>query len=624
MSDVTSLGTILINDALPPEMRKREWALDKKSVHKLFTELAEKYPEKYKDVLNGLSEVGRTAVWTEGASVSLAALLPSKKKAEIMGGVREKLKGIIDDDSLTPEKRKAAIVDTLLPVYGELTDAIYQESKDENSPFISQIESGARGKKENLSSLRGADLLASDQKGDFIPIPLLNSYAEGYTPAQYFAASYGQRKDALDAKMATADAGFFSKQLVNAAHRQVVTKDVPEPTRLPVGLPMPVDDPDNVGAVLAADAGKYKQGTVLTSEMIEELKDDGIEDLLLHSPMTEVTADGGLSSYASGRRGSQGLPLVGENIGINAAQAIGERLSQGTLSAKHNVGIKSRISRQGFEYINRLTQGPEHFPEAGPLSEEDGVVDNIKDAPQGGKYVIVNKKQYYVPEGINVTVKVGEPVEQGDDLTDGVPNPGQLVRLRGIGEARRTFLKYFKEGLDNSGVPTHRRNAESVVAGLINWARVTNPDGYGESIYDDVVPFNALAAAYKPRAGAEERDVAASVGHYLEEPALHYTPGTRITSKVAKEMNKWKVNKAFTHVDPPEFEPEGVRGIQSVYHDPDWQTKLIGFYTASAFEKSLHRGLESDTNSTSFVPSLASPQKFGKNLQALGKYGEAR
>jgi hypothetical protein len=1022
MSDVTSLGTILINDALPPEMRKKQWALDKKSVHSIFMELAKKHPEKYKEVLNQLSDIGRTAVWTEGASVSLASLLPSKKKQEIMGGVREKVQGIIDNDDLTPDQRKKAIVETLLPVYSELSDAIYEESRAEGSPFIPQIESGARGKKGDLSSLRGADLLAMDQRGDFIPVPLLNSYAEGYTPAQYFAASYGQRKGALDVKMATADAGFFcldgstlvrmadfsekpicdiregelvmgadiegnvfpvivsrvfnngvreveefvfrrgrnredyvtvtatpehkvlavrqlgkakaavksptklrlgscgtglslipsgmftsyglpqkreplafvygyllgdggltghdttfstndklvverlqrdvapthgikkvkrsspsyeyvirpvarvtyardargrvikgevdplrirlrelgilgkysyekaiadealhwdresvtellagifesdgcvsstnhgkipiislgvtspelcygvkrllelrlgiygsechkrehavgtsrtrvdatgktrvvtsrrpyyqfvianresverfaafirmpgkkgeklalllkeappakvdsrytyaysskrqiglrttydlevahsdhlfvlangmvvsnSKQLVNAAHRQVITKDVPDPTRLPVGLPTPIDDGDNIGAVLAHKAGKYEPGTILTSEIIEDLKDEDVDEVLIHSPMTEVTSDGGLSRYAAGRRGSSGLPLVGENVGVAAAQAIGERLSQGSLSSKHSSGVGTRINRAGFEYINRLTQAPEHFPESGPLSEEDGTVDNIREAPQGGKYVTVSKKDYYVPDGVNVTVKIGEQVEQGDDLSDGVPHPGQLVRLRGIGEARRVFLKYFKEGLDNSGVPTHRRNAESVVAGLINWARVTNPDGYGESVYDDIVPFNSLASSYKPRQGAQERALGSAVGQYLEEPALHYTPGTRITKKVAKELGKWGVNKAFTHTDAPDFQPEGVRGIQSVYHDPDWQTRLIGFYTASAFEKSLHRGLESDTNSTSFVPSLANPSQFGKNLQGLGKYGDSR
>ena len=1016
--NVTTLGTILVNESLPPDMRKQEWTLNKKTTHELFQKLAARHPEKYTQVLRDLSDIGKTAVWTEGASVSLAALLPSARKKEIMAGVKDKVRGIINDDSLDSKSRKKAIVDTLLPVYDELQNAIYEESKAEGSPYVSQIESGARGKKSDLSSLRGADLLTTDQNDDFISVPLMNSYAEGFTPAQYFAAAYGQRKGALDVKMATADAGFYclggdtlvrmadftvkrirdirvgdfvvgadilgnsfpvlvsatfnngirkvrefvfrkgrnrndfvsvtatpehrvlgvrqlgkskqsvttpaklrlktcgtklslipsglftpavaykhepwalvygyllgdggltghdttfstndpqvvsalqavlsethlvkkvnrksvsfeyvirpnqqvtylreangkvrrgavdplrarlqelnilgkysfeksitsealiwdtesvcqmlagifesdgcvsrtnlgtlpvisfgvtsfefcrtvkeilelrlgiytspikvvdryvgtertrvdpqgvlrvvrcnrpsyvitlanreslerfnrhirmpgrkgalldklmsaaqaaprdsrytyafveafdrgdqatydlevahqdhlfvlangmvvsnSKQLINAAHRQVITKDVPDPTRLPVGLPVATNDPDNVGAVLAYKAGKYEPGTVLTPEMLEELQDEDVEDILVHSPMTELTSDGGLSRYASGRRASAGLPLIGDNVGIAAAQAIGEQLSQGSLSSKHSAGVKTKINRAGFEYINRLTQAPEHFPEAGPLAEEDGTVDGFREAPQGGMYVAVNKKDYYLPQGISPVVKVGDQVESGDDLSDGVPHPGQLVRLRGIGEARRTFLKYFKEGLDGSGISTHRRNAESVVAGLINWAKVTNPDGYGESLYDDTVPFNTLASAYKPRAGSADRQLTTSVGQYLEEPALHYTAGTRVTRKVAKELNKWGIKSAITHTDAPDFEPVGVRGMHSVYNDPDWQTKLIGFYTASAFEKSLHRGLESDTNSTSFVPSLTNPSKFGNQLQTVGKYG---
>ena len=64
-----------------------------------------------------------------------------------------------------------------------------------------------------------------------------------------------------------------------------------------------------------------------------------------------------------------------------------------------------------------------------------------------------------------------------------------------------------------------------------------------------------------------------------------------------------------------------VRSVMSVYHDPDWRTQQAGFYTASAFQKSLHRGAESDTRSTSYVPALAEGKDFGAGLKSLGKYG---
>lgn len=624
MAEVTSLGQMLILEALPEDMRKKGYVLDKKGVHKLFSELAEKYPDRYKDVLTELSNIGKSAAWTEGVSVSLAALRKSKAKEEVLAPVRAQLHAILQDDSLTPEERKEAMINTLVGTAPKLQKAIFEEAKAEGSPFAVHVESGARGKVSDLASLRGADLLATDQQDRFIPVPLLNSYAEGFTPAQYFAASYGQRKGALDVKMSTADAGFLNKQLVNAAHRQVITKEQPDATRLPVGLPVTVDDRDNIGAVLALPAGKYPEGTLLTDEILQDLQDEDITDILIHSPMTEASSDGGVSSLAAGRRTRQGLHLVGDNIGIPAAQAIGERLSQGALNSKHSAGVQTRISKSGFEYVNRLIQAPENFPEAGPLVEEGGLVKEIKAAPQGGHYITVGEKTYYANPDLQVTVKVGDQLDQGDDLTDGTPHPGDLVRLRGMGEARRVYMANLREALENSGVNIHRRNLESVVTGLLNWANITSPDGIGDNIYGDVVPYNRLTYNYTPRNNSKENDVGTAIGQYLEEPVLHYTPGTRITKRVVNDLNKWGIKKAFTNIDPPEFEPQMVRGLLSVYHDPDWKTRLSGFYTTRAFERSLHRGLKSDTKSTSYVPALTVGSQLGRNLKTLGKYGTAR
>jgi len=623
MSDITTLGTLAVNDALPPAYRKTQHTLDKKGVHDLFQRLSQDNPEQYAEVLHKLSDIGKQAVWTEGVSVSLAALRKSKAKEQVLAPVRQKIQALLDDDTLDDDTRRKSIIDAILPAVQPLQDAIMTEADAERSPYASQINSGARGKRSDLNSLKGADLLATDSNDRFMPIPLMNSYAEGFTPAQYFAASYGQRKGALSVKLATADAGFLNKRLTNAAHRAVVTKEKADPTRLPVGLPMPVGDLDNVGAVLAKDAGKLKAGHILRSEDLEDLKDDGVEDVLLHSTLTEPSEDGGVSAEAAGKRTRQGLHMIGDNVGISAAQALGERLSQGTLQSKHSAGVNDRVQKSGIEYINRLIEAPENFPEAGPLSEVNGTVDGIREAPQGGKYITVDKQDYYAPDGVNPTVKPGQQVEKGDDLTDGVPHPRDLIRLRGLGEARRVFTKHFKEALDNSGVGAHRRNVETVVGGLMNWARVTAPDGIGDAIYDDVVPFNALVHNYRPRSGAVEKNLNTALGEYLEEPALHYTPGTQVTHKVAKELGKWGIKSAFTHPEPPDFTPELVRGVHSVYNDPDWKTRLTGFYTSSAFSKALHRGLESDTNSTSYAGAMAAPGTLGKNLGTTGKYGSA-
>lgn len=621
---LTNIGALLISEALPEELRQDQYDLNKKSVHDLFMKVANTYPDRYKDILQKLSDVGATAAWTEGASVSLSALKRSAAKEKVLADVRRQVQSIIDDDNLTDDQREKAIVEALIDKIEPVQKAVYEESKQEGSPFVMQLDSGARGKKTDINSLRGADLLATDAQDRFLPVPLWRSYAEGMTPAQYFAASYGQRKGAVGVKLATADAGYMAKRLANAAHRFVVSRETPPQARLPVGLPVPVKDRDNVGSYLAQDAGPLKAGTLLTSDHLDDLEDAGVDEILVHSPMTEPSEDGGISRLAAGKRLSSGPAPIGENIGLQSAQTIGERLSQGALGAKHKELSSTTVDKSGIEYLNRLLDAPENFPEAGPLAEEDGVVGNIVKAPQGGHHLSIGKRTYYIPEGINPVVKSGDHVEAGDELTDGTPHPEQLVRLRGVGEARRVYMQHFRDALAASGATTHRRNLEPVVAGLLNWARVTNPDGIGDNVYDDVVPVNRLISQYKPRPNAKEDSPDMSVNRYLEEPVLHYTPGTRITKRVANHLKKWNIKSVFTHDSPPDFEPQMVRSMYSVFYDPDWRTKLLGFYTSNAFMQSLHRGAESDTASTSYAPALAKPSVLGRHLSSLGKYGHAR
>jgi pantothenate kinase-related protein Tda10 len=130
----------------------------------------------------------------------LAALRKSKAKEALLDPVRARVNEIMADDSLTDEQRRQVIVDTILPVAMKISDDVYKEAESENNPYITQIASGARGNKGGFNSIKGADLLVADQNDNFMPVVLDRSYSEGFTPAQYFAASDGQRPGMLDVK----------------------------------------------------------------------------------------------------------------------------------------------------------------------------------------------------------------------------------------------------------------------------------------------------------------------------------------------------------------------------------------------------------------------------------------
>ncbi len=619
----TTVGTLMINQALPEDLRREDgFRFDKQGMKELLQQLAEKHPEQYKEVLQKLNDIGRSTVYSSGHSVSLSGLAKSEAKDKTIGAARQKVQQIIDDDRIPENKKDEQIISTLLPLGPDLQAAMYEEAKKENNPYYLQLISGSRGKKSDYNSLRGADLLTSDQNGKVMPVPLFHSYAEGLDPVEYWAGLYSQRKNDIAVKMSTGEAGFMGKKLANATHRIVVTKETPDPTRLPVGLPVDPKDHDNVGAVLAADTGPYKAGQVITSDMLRNIKETGADEILIHSPLTEPTEDGGISRWAAGRRNRFDLSHIGDNIGIPAAQSISEKLSQGALASKHkSLMAGTKAERGGFDYLNRLVEAPESFPEAGPLADETGVVKAVDKAPQGGHFITIGTKKHYVHSGLDPIVKPGDQVDPGDDLTNGIPHPADLVQHRGIGEARRVYMHLLKEGLDNSGITSHRRNLEAIVAGLINWAQVKDPNGIGEHVPDDVVGYGQLTHNYKPREDATLQPVRHSIGRFLEEPALHYGPGTRITKKVAKHLDKHGIADVYSHEEPPGFEPVHQRGLLATHQDPDWQVPLAGFYSASAFQHSLSRGATSNPDSTSFVPALARGKGFGKDLGSSGTYG---
>ena len=177
------------------------------------------------------------------------------------------------------------------------------------------------------------------------------------------------------------------------------------------------------------------------------------------------------------------------------------------------------------------------------------------------------------------------------------------------------------EAFRNSDIPAHRRNVELIASGVINHIKVNNPDGIGEHVVDDVVPYAALFGKhYEPRENSYRASLDKVKGKYLEEPVLHYTPGTRVTKNVLSDLKEFEVGDVTVNDNEPDFEPHFVRSVMNLTADPDWMTQLGGFYTGNAFIKSVQRGATSPGTTTSFYSGLAKGRDFGKELGEKGKY----
>ena len=370
--------------------------------------------------------------------------------------------------------------------------------------------------------------------------------------------------------------------------------------------------------MLLRDVGNIKAGTIITPKILKQL--DPNEEIYVRSPIT-CKASEGICARCAGAREKGKLPDIGDNVGMPSAQALGEKMAQGMLSAKHSGGMAGGPSiHGGFDYLNQLIQVPTNFAGSATIAKADGRVSGIEEAPQGGHYITIDKEKYYVAQDQLPTVKVGEEVEAGDIMSNGVGNPADITEHKGIGHGRLYFLKTLYDGFKNSGITPHRRNVEVLARSLVNHVQVTDPDGYNGFLPDDIVQYDELRRNWEPREGSYESEPKRAINKYLEKDTLQYSIGTRITPKIAQDLYKNRISKIHVHDNAPPFKPIMVRAMESAMYDPNWQTRMYGSFLGKGFREAVHRGRESPIHDTSFVPSMAEGVDFGKKLKTEGKY----
>ena len=611
----STVGQIFANETLPEDLRDYDRVLDKKEVKKVLRDVALKYPERYKDISHELNQLGRTGAQESGSfSFGVRHMKKSKSGNRIRDRLKAKIKSILQTPDLTDKRRNELLVRAAGSEMSTQQDDILSEALADGNPLALQVLSGTRGNKMNLSSLMGSDLLYADSTDNPLPIPVLRSYSEGLSPAEYFAGSYGARKGIIATKFATQDAGFLGKQLNQIAHRLVVTdKDYADEGQRGIrrGMPVDTEDQDNEGALLAQDAGPYKRNTVITPKVRKHLKRLGHKKILVRSPLVGGSPSGGVYARDVGVREQGNLPGKGSMVGLQAAQALSEPLSQGQLSAKHSGGVAGEEKAvSGFQYINQLIQVPKVFKGGAAHSTEDGTVQRIEAAPAGGHLVTINDNAHYVAKDFDLRVKKGDKIEAGDILSEGFPNPSLVTQYKGVGEGRRYFVSAFRDAMRDAGLGGHRRNIELLSRGLINHVRLT--DEYGENVPDDVIPYSTLEHRWKPREGHRKSAPKQAVGKYLEQPVLHYTIGTKVRPSMLKNFKEFGIDEVQVHDEPPPFKPEMIRGMYSLQHDPDWLTRFYGSGVKKSLLSATQRGAVSEERGTSFVPSISRSVDFGR------------
>lgn len=613
----TKAVDLLVRESLPEDVRGELTGLDAKGLEQALAAVARLHPEKYEDVAQSLSDIGRNASYWQGETLSLKDVKPVIDRNTILA----KMDAEIDELKRTTSDSKefAREREKIWTRYADdLQSLTMKAALAQGNNLGFSVASGARGKPAQLKAVLTTPAIYAGADGQTIPLFIRNAFNNGLRPSEYLAGTYGARSTIISTKVATAKGGYLGKLMAQAATPLVVSEEDCEAGN---GLDFDLDAPSLRGRVLAKDVGGYSAGQIVDRPMLANLRKAKVDTLIVRSPLTCKAADG-VCAKCAGADSRGKLPSIGESMGITSVQALAEPIAQGALSAKHTAGQASgKREFSGFDVINRFVQTPEQFEDRAVVAEQDGKITKVVDAPQGGTYVYVDDKQHYVLPGYAVNVKLGDKIEAGEMLADGLGDPGDVVRLRGLGEGRRYYSQRLAGILEDSGMPANLRNTEMLARAALDHLTVDDADDLDGILPDDVVSYNRIRSIYTPPEDTAEFDPKEAVGKFLQNDALHYTIGTRITPKIADHLSRVRWGKIKASEAAPPFRPTMVRLASSTHNNPDWLASQHTSYLKKQLTEDAARGRTTNVDSNiHFAPRLAKGEDFGKTIQQTGKF----
>jgi hypothetical protein len=196
-TSTTTPGQILLRELVPSDMKEfLDRPLDKKGSTLFFDALARRHPEEYVDVMHKMTSLANQVSTEYGrwTSLSLSDLdLPPRTKA-FREMLRQRVDLISQNPAFTPEQKSEKIVSLIRANIEKAKTMLEDEGVEKNNAFALSSRHGFRGNQTQLMQMLFGDMLVADNNDKPIPFPVLHSYAEGLSPLETWAGSYGSRK----------------------------------------------------------------------------------------------------------------------------------------------------------------------------------------------------------------------------------------------------------------------------------------------------------------------------------------------------------------------------------------------------------------------------------------------
>ncbi|PPF66963.1 DNA-directed RNA polymerase subunit beta' [Rathayibacter tritici] len=494
----TTLGRALFNEALPVDYPYFEQVADKTTISGIVNDLAERYPKvEVAASLDRIKDAGFYWATRSGVTVALSDILTPPSKPEIIAGYEKKAAKVeseYDKGLTTQAERRQELVKIWTEATDEVATAMRANFPTDNT-INRMVTSGARGNWLQVRNIAGMRGLVNNPKGEIIARPIISSYREGLSVAEYFIATHGARKGLADTALRTADSGYLTRRLVDVSQDVIIREDDCGTTK---GLELPIMLQDATGAWIkdsnvensvyarslatpaSNEAGERvaEAGEDVGDVLIEKLVGAGVRHIKVRSVLTCESAVG-VCAACYGRSLATGkLVDIGEAVGIIAAQSIGEPGTQLTMRTFHTGGSASADDiTQGLPRVQELFEA--RTPKgASPIAEAAGRI-TIEDTdrarrvilqPDNGDEAVI----YPVLKRSQLLVEDGQSVTLGQQLHVGTVDPKEVLRVLGVREVQKHLVGGVQGVYRSQGVPIHDKHIEVIVRQMLRKVTVVD------------------------------------------------------------------------------------------------------------------------------------------------------
>ncbi|HMK09153.1 MAG TPA: DNA-directed RNA polymerase subunit beta', partial [Anaerolineales bacterium] len=489
----TTVGRVLFNRVLPPEMRFVNRVLDKAGMQELVGEVYHLLREEGTPaVVDAIKDIGFAYATRSGTTIAVSDIAVPPEKDAIITRTLEQAEAVQRDYQrglLTEQEQTERVIELWQQTTAEVASAVRRGMDPAGSLSTMAISGATKGGFGPISQLAGMRGLMADPAGRIIPLPIRSNFRDGLTTLEYFISTHGARKGLTDTALRTADAGYLTRRLVDVAQDLIISSpDCGTDQGIWIRRSDDVAGQDFsariVGRILAdrlvhPQTGEVllERGDMVTVERSEWVAGSGVEQIYARSPLTCELPFGMCAECYGMDLGRGEMVEQGATVGIVAAQSIGEPGTQLTLRTFHTGGVAAGGDiTTGLPRVEELFEARKKPKGEAITAEIAGTVKIIHGVHAEGQRVVqvmnseLIQDEYNVPGNWSLRVEDGGEVKAGDVIaTRGEAQISATHAGRVRLEERKVIVAY--DQIDEAVyevAPSSRilvKEAEKVVAG---------------------------------------------------------------------------------------------------------------------------------------------------------------